>query len=290
MGRPDSRTIRCSFRRENSHWHEQRASRSVVDATILAELHSSLTRFENLYLFFCPSRQPVDRVILAIACAVLLSVPRTTTARQDSNSAFSERIEPLNGLGGHVLLTNSGFGLGGYYSRILGQDVTVIVQLQIASEKDEREVAFFDRFGRKDLPNKANYLLILPVHVGIERRLFRSKIEDNFRPFIHVTIGPTVGWKYPYFRDDNDNGMLDDGEKTYDAIGSLPKGNVELGFGGMLALGAYFGRKTGITQSVRIGYSFTHFFDRIELLERTIRQPTRFFGTPTILFSFGKLF
>ena len=254
------------------------------------ELYTSLTFFGSLYHSLGSGRRPGDWAGLALVCALLLSAPCITYAKQDTDSGSTVRAESLNGLGAHILLTNSGFGLGGYYSRLLGRDLTLILQVQIAGEKDEREVAFFDRFGRKDLPNKANYLLILPVHVGVERRLFRSRIEDNFRPFFHATVGPTFGWKYPYFQDDNENGTLDSGEKTYDAIGSLPKGNVEFGFGGTLAIGAYFGRKTSVTQSVRIGYSFTHFFDRIELLERTIRRPAHFFGTPTILFSFGKLF
>jgi len=148
-------------------------------------------------------------------------------------------------------------------------------------------VAFFDRFGQKDLPNKANYLLTMPVHFGVEKRLFRSKIEDNFRPFLHFTAGPTLGWKYPYFGDANGNGTLDGNEKTYDVINSLPKGSFEFGVSGTVAIGAYFGSMTGIVQSVRVGYSFTHFFNAIELLERSIREPSHFFGSPTILVSFG---
>ena len=218
---------------------------------------------------------------------VLISWVTQVHAQDDS---FIDPREPSNGLGGQVLLTNSGFALGGYYTRALGRDVSFIAELSIGSGKDEREVAFIDRFGRRDLPNKANYLLMMPVQIGIEKRLFRSKIEDNFRPFLHLTVGPTVGWLYPYFRDDNGNGMLDSGEKTYDGFSALPKGGFELGVGGTFALGAYFGATTGIVQSVRIGYTFTHFLDKISLLEPNIRKPGHFFGTPVILVSFGKLF
>jgi len=205
-------------------------------------------------------------------------------------SDYDEPVDPKSGLGGQILLTNSGFGLGGYLSRVVGRDWTFVFELALGSTKDEREVAFFDRFGRRDLPDKANYLLTIPVQLGLERRLFRSKIEDNFRPFVHFSAGPTVGWKYPYFNDDNGNGTLDEGEKTYDVISSLPKGSVELGFGGTVALGAYFGGTRGVTQSVRIGYTFTHYLHEIELLERSIRRPAHFFGSPTILVSFGKLY
>jgi hypothetical protein len=209
---------------------------------------------------------------------------------QDNTSGFDDAVDATRGFGGQILLNNSGFGLGGYYSIFLGRDVTFVVEMSLSTAKDEREVAFFDRFGRKDLPNKANYLLAIPIHLGIERRLFRSVIEDNFRPFFHVSAGPTIGWKYPYFLDSNGNGTLDPNEKTYDALTSLPKGSIELGFGGAIALGAHFGGTSGVSQSVRVGYSFTYFLDRIELLERTIRKPAHLIGSPTILVSFGKLF
>ena len=233
---------------------------------------------------------PVVRLMALAWVLSLVAVPPFARAQEAGGAEYEDSVDPTRGFGGQILLTNSGFGLGGYYSRALGRNVTFVFEISLSTAKDEREVAFFDRFGRKDLPNKANYLLMFPVQLGIEKRLFRETIEDNFRPFFHVTAGPTIGWKYPYFSDDNENGMLDDGEKTYDAISSLPKGSIEMGVGGSLAVGAYFGSMAGITQSVRVGYTFTHFFDSIELLDRTIREPSHFFGSPTILVSFGKLF
>jgi hypothetical protein len=225
---------------------------------------------------------------LSLALASIVTVPDAHA--QDDNSRYDEPSEAHSGLGGQILLTNSGFGLGGYFTRLIARDLTFIAEISLGNTKDEREVAFFDRFGRKDLPNKANYLLSMPVQVGIEKRLFRTVIEDNFRPFVHLSAGPTVGWKYPYYRDSNGNGTLDEGEKTYDVIGSLPRGSFAMGFGGSVAVGAYFGETRGMSQSVRIGYSFTHYFDAVELLERSIREPAHFFGSPTILVSFGKLF
>ena len=203
-------------------------------------------------------------------------------------SEFIDPRDPANGLGGQVLLTNSGFALGGYYSRIVGNDFTFIFELSLGGGKDEREVAFFDRFGGRDLPNKANFLLMMPIQFGIEKRLFRTKIEDNFRPFVHFAAGPTIGWLSPYFEDDNQNGALDDGEKTFDVLSAMPKGHIEMGIGGTIALGAYFGKASGIVQAVRVGYTFTHFLDEISLLEPSIRQPGHFLGTPVILVSFGK--
>lgn len=227
------------------------------------------------------------RLFFAWLAVVLLA--GSALARQGDPDPRDGPPEPQWGLGGQILLTNSGFGIGGYVLKMLSPDFSFLSEVHLYVSKDEREVAFFDRFGRKDVPDKANYLLLLPLQMGVEQRLFRSRIEDNFRPFLRFTAGPTIGWKSPYFDDRNGNGELDDDEPTFDAIDAFPRGVFELGVGATISLGAHFGSLTGGTQSVRIGYSFTYFKNEIELLERTIRTPSRFFGSPVILISFGKL-
>ncbi len=131
---------------------------------------------------------------------------------------------------------------------------------------------------------------MLPAQVGFQQRLFRESIEDNFRPYLQVTTGPTFGWEYPYFLDDNGNGVLDEGEKVLDSISALPKGRGRFGLGGTLALGAHFGRSRSVVQGVRLGYTFTYCFQGIQLLEPTVQEAQHFFGTPTLTFLFGKLF
>lgn len=191
--------------------------------------------------------------------------------------------------GGQVVLTNSGFGLGGHLRAPVSSALSFSAELSIGAGKDAREVAFFDRFGRRDVLNKANYLLMLPGHIGLERRLFADRIEDDFRPFVLAVVGPTLGWVSPYFEDENENGILDSGEKTYDSISALPRGRPVLGAGGTIAIGAHFGRGRGMSQGVRIGYSFTRFTEGIQLLEEGIKEPQRFFGTPSIIVYFGRL-
>ena len=190
--------------------------------------------------------------------------------------------------GGQVLLTNSGFGLGLHVRMAMRTYTSLAGEVSLAAGKDAREVAFFDRFGRRDVLNKANHFLMMPMHAGIERRLFASRIEDDFRPFISLIGGPTLGWESPYFEDENENGILDPGEPTFDAIGALPKGHLKIGVGGTIAIGAHFGRDA-LSQGVRIGYSFARFADGVQLLERGIKEPQRWFGTPSIIVYFGRL-
>lgn len=221
-----------------------------------------------------------------MAFALLAAAP--AAAQTEPVSSESAR-EYGSGFGAEVLLTNSGFGLGGYYHRSVSDNTSIMAELSLGAGKDERELKFF-RFGTSFIPNKANYLLMMPVQAGMIQRLFRDEIEDNFRPYVQISAGPTLGWEYPYFNDANGNGRHDAGvEDTYDSIGALPKGEFRLGFGGTLAIGAHFGSSKKVTQGVRVGYAFTYFFEGIQLLEPQIQAAQRYYGTPTITLTFGRL-
>lgn len=240
-----------------------------------------------------PRRAASPRITVAVGLALILSVVTTQHAQAQTKTAGADRDEVEHpygsGLGFQILLTNSGFGLGGYYFRAISDGTSFMTDISIGAGKDERELKFF-RFGSSFIPNKANYLLMMPVQAGVIHRLFRNAIEENFRPYVQVTAGPTLGWEYPYFNDLNGDGRYDPREEdSYDSIGALPKGEFRMGVGGTLALGAHFGLSRKMTQGVRIGYSFTHFFQGIQLLEPQVQESQQFFGTPTITLTFGKL-
>lgn len=217
----------------------------------------------------------------------------TVTTRvygQDASEADSLANAYGSGAGLEVVITNSGFGLGAYINGAVGSRTSLALDLNIGSEKSEREVKFIG-FGQNFIPDKANYFLRVPVRLGIQRRLWQEDIEDNFRPYAQLTFGPTLGWVYPYFDDDNNNGSYDAGERRYEGFGSLLKGELRFGIGGMVGLGAHFGESTRIAQGMRVGYSFNYFFDPIQLLEiDEATAPARFFGTPSISITFGRLF
>lgn len=193
------------------------------------------------------------------------------------------------GRGGQVVLTNSGFGLGGFVTRSVAPDWVVRLDASIGAVKDEREVAFFDRFGRRDVPNKANYLVEIPVTLGLERRIFAQRIEANFRPFIAVSGGPTFGWLYPYFEDRNDNGRLDDDEPTNDVLSGLPGGSLRTALTASFSFGARFGAQGSPGYGVRFGYRFTRYSQAIALLEPGIKPPSTRFMTPVVTVYFGTL-
>lgn len=193
------------------------------------------------------------------------------------------------GRGMEVLLTNSGFGVGGFVSARLGALSLWRIEAGIGSVKNEREVAFFDRFGGRDVPNKANYLLELPVQVGVERRPFASRIEADFRPFVSLAAGPVLGWMYPYYDDENENGTLDTGEPTHDVISGLPRGSLRTGVAVSAHFGARFGPLSRPGYGVRFGYRMTRYRTAISLIDASIQPAQRRFGSPVITVYFGRL-
>src|SRR5690606_4058983 len=212
----------------------------------------------------------------ALAALLLVSFSSVSSRAQDHPTDPTERRNEYgSGIGFQILLTNSGFGLGGYYHRELTRSTSFMTEISFGSGKDARESKFF-RFGSSYIPYKANYLLMAPVQAGIIHRLFRETVADNLRPYVQVTARPTIGWEYPYFEDTNGNGRYDSSEEeTFDSIGALPKGDFRMGVGGTIALGAHFGLSKRVTQGVRIGYSLTHFFQGIQLMEPQVEGAQR---------------
>jgi len=242
-----------------------------------AILHRFVTRFALL----------LPGILFVVILGLFARVP---VVNAQNRAASSADLAGTKGLGGQVLVQNSGLGIGGYLSRLVNEDIIFVAEISLSSIKDGREVAFFNRLGQKDIPDKANYVTQLPIQVGIEYRLFRASIEDNFRPFLHATTGPTLIWKSPYFDDINNNQELDAGEPVYGTFNSLSHGNLELGWSGTFSVGAHFGKLLGGTQSLRLGYTVSYFFDEIPLLEPSVRSPATWIGSPSIKISFGKLY
>lgn len=228
--------------------------------------------------------------LLIIGCLVLLAAFPSQAQEADTSAVHVGRDVGRDvGRGGQVILTNSGFGLGGFLSRALTDGWSLRLDAGVGAVKDEREVAFFDRFGRRDVPNKANYLVELPLLIGVERQLFASRIEANFRPFMSVSAGPTLGWLYPYFDDENENGLLDETEPTYDVLSGLSGGSLRTAVTVSASFGARFGSINQSGYGLRFGYRFTRYTRDIALLEPQIKTPGRRFVTPVVTVYFGTL-
>lgn len=229
--------------------------------------------------------------LLLAALCLTLGVGTSDAQAQDQPAAEEEEKTYGTGAGLQVLLTNNGFGLGAYYQHEIDAATSFLIESNLGAVKDGKEIKFFTRFGNGFIPNKRNYLLVLPVHLGIQQRLFAEAIEDNFRPYVHLTAGPSLGWVYPYFDDRDGNERYDDDiDRRYDVFTAFPKGQARLGVGGLIAVGANFGLSRKVTQGIRFGYAFHYFFEGIQLLEPDIKAAQQRFGTPVISITFGRIY
>jgi hypothetical protein len=241
-----------------------------------------------------PSVHRMQRLALLV---LALAVPDLALAQP-----LPEPPEPLpegpahygTGLGATILLTNYGFGLGGIYRNAVGESTSFVTEFSVSAGKDEREQEFFvGFFGDTVVPFKRSYFLIAPLHVGVERRLFRASIEDSFRPFAQLLAGPALGFQWPYFEDEDGNGIRGADERKLGVLSGLGDGSFRVGAGATLAIGAYFGESRRATQGFRIGYVASYFFEDVDLLEPRpeVESPTqRFFGTPVVSLYLVRLF
>ncbi len=243
----------------------------------------------------------------------LVSIPLALCARaQDSTAVGRPAGSPAlvelaldsvdtyaAGWGGSVRVSESGFGLGAYAwlrESPVSPDWAVVAVFHLSNVTDERESKFFGLSG-VTIPEKLSYLLVLPMQLGTQRRLFRRQIASNFRPFASATIGPTLAWRSPYFEDCDGDGRITpgtecdgraEGARTFSALESLSRGRLIVGLGGEASLGADFGTDTRV-QGLRIGVSVDYFPGGVRLLEADARPDAeRTFASPFVSLTFGR--
>ena len=224
--------------------------------------------------------------LLALACLLGAAAaraqapaeaPRDTTARAFGTSAALA-----------ILLTEDGLGVGGAGRTALSPDLSFVFEASLGAARDAREQQFFTGlFGETVTPFKRNYVALVPLHAGLERRLLRRQVEDNFRPFVVATLGPTLAVQWPYFDDRDADGVRADDEERLGVLGGLDRARLRLGVGGTLAVGVAVGSTTRTAQSLRFGVSGHAFPGQIDLLELEpeIEDPSRtVVWTPVVSF------
>lgn len=224
---------------------------------------------------------------LLIAAAPAWAQGRMAPALPDSTA---ERY----GTSGAVVfvLTEYGLGAGGALRGRLADDWSITAEISIGAGRDEREQSFGGVIGERTTPFKRNYLVLIPIHLGVERRLFRESVEDNFRPFVHVATGPTLGFQWPYFDDLDGDGRRIEGEDRFGFFEAISDGEARLGIGGTLGVGAFFGRGGSGARALQFGIRGVYFPIEVDLLELTpdVEDPSRkTFWTPTVSFHVGQL-
>lgn len=212
-----------------------------------------------------------------------------------------------NGLGLNLLINNFGFGAGVQYRHVLAPMSEMTLDFHITGLRNVSEQTFYDIFGQQIIPDKYNRVLAFPLMIGYKHRLFARAITDNFRIYAGASVGPSLAFIYPYFKDYNQNHIRDNGTYApYEPINGTftdwKDGHFKWGGAGKLVLGIDFGSKFKHFTGVEFGYYMQYFPQGIQVLQpnKYVQQngqlyiapgasPQKYFGTPLISLIFGHM-
>ena len=150
---------------------------------------------------------------------------------------------------GEFFLSLAETGIGaGYRIRYTSDEVNYkCFTIQLNEAKDPNEIMYYDMWG---YPHKIrDYITILmPITVGLQKRLGVESIEDNLRPFINADIGPILGWGIP-----TGQGFS----------GNISRSKVNVTIGGMIGIGFEYVQKDAPIVILSAGYRVSYFLKRL---------------------------
>ncbi len=230
--------------------------------------------------------RPISVGALAAGCGTMLLLigagqalgQESKRPANDSTIVFGTLQQPppplptptfRNAWGMDLLVSTSGFGLGTFLRHEYSDDFSGFIDFSVSEAKDEAEKDYIDYFGNTYTPGKINRFLVLPLYVGIEKRLFQDEIVDNFRPYVNAAVGPAMIYVFPY------------NEEYFTALGD---GHPKYTMGGYIGMGAYFGERSSLL-GLNLRYYFIPYPGGIESLQYT--APKKEFGGFFITLNFG---
>ena len=203
----------------------------------------------------------------------------TTAAKHDSAMVFGSMpqfpdsqlaLNPsMNSWGVDLLVSTNGFGLGTFFRHEYSEDLSGFIDLSLSDAKDDDEKDFIDIYGNTFTPGKVNRFILMPVFLGLQKRLFKDDILDNFRPYINAAAGPAMIYVFPY------------DQEYFSALG---KGRPRFTAGGYVGVGAFFGAGHSSLLGLNLRYYYLPYFSGLESLQGVTKKQ---FGGFYITFNFG---
>ncbi len=145
-----------------------------------------------------------------------------------------------------LCITTNGTGLAYRLHKQLQNHLQLTFTAQLFGAKEDQEIpvmnyytGYYQRYDRADF-----FTMLIPIHIGLQKRLFAETIENNFRPFFLIDAGPVLGISY---------------ETKFKLMDSLKLGKGMLGGGGFVGLGTELGSLVQSGFSIAIGYRFLFF-------------------------------
>jgi hypothetical protein len=169
-------------------------------------------------------------------------------------SGDNEQGPLRNAWGIDILISNGGFGMGAFYRREFNDEWFGFASLSVSESKDDREVEQYDWRGQQYVPGKLNRFLVIPLMFGVQHRLFKEEITDNFRPYVNAGAGPTMIYVAPFTRVTYQNETPQYEQVEY--FNAIGKGSPHYTVGGFIGFGANF----GIDKTNLFGVNFRYYF------------------------------
>lgn len=233
-------------------------------------------------------------LLAAYASAQTPTTPDTTIIFTPSNPNLirEQSYNPaVHAWGLDVLLSNNGFGMGVFYRQDMNDELALIFNFAISDVKDDAEFEQYDYYGNSIIPDKINRLLLLPLTVSVQYRLFKDDIVDNLRPFITAGLGPTMIFVAPYahpttyYYPDGSINYTDPGKVEF--FSSLKYGKLRYTIGGFIGAGVLFGMEKGTITSLSVKYFLAPYPSGIEVMQGGYMKN---FGGLFITLAFGSMF
>jgi len=263
--------LRCDLRKVHSSLTLKRIG-TILNRSMLAVIERRAREFMSRFL-------RTFQIVTLGSLLVFSFVKAQTFTKADSTMVFG-KLSPISmsqpqtqqlysSWGVDLLISTNGFGLGTFYRREYTDDFAGYLDFSISEAKDDNEITLYDYYGNSYVPNKVNRFLLMPLFVGVQKRLFKDDIVDNFRPYINAAVGPTMIYVFPY------------NEEYFNALGS---GHPQYTVGGYAGFGAFFGSERSNLFGLGLRYYYIPYPGGVQSMVNTTKTQ---FGGFYITFSFG---
>jgi hypothetical protein len=156
----------------------------------------------------------------------------------------SEKKSVEKTIGFNVLFSGSGYGGGLFYSLSLGEDIVGFANLEISPRRNRSEFEQVDpNTGRFFIPGKKHWLMMFPLMIGLNYKVFQNDLSESLRPYVSAGVGPTFVMASPY-----------DYPTKYEFFNTLGDAVWYTRPGAFLGAGTYIGSTSKTSLAVNVRY------------------------------------
>lgn len=189
----------------------------------------------------------------------------------------------INGWGGDLLLSDSGFGFGLFFHTFLSENLIAYTSLYISGARNSDEFEEYNYYSNTwQVRNKINRIYKFPLMVGLQYFIFKDALSESLQPYLSMGLGPTFIVSAPYTYNRIPNGEIMGWFKSFSYADTYTK------FGGFIGIGSYFGNLSKNVLGVNVKYYYVPFGGNG--LESVIGLPIENFGGIFLSLSFGTAF